>query len=253
MASDFGAKGSTKGYNVQDVADYLQLFNSSWPLLKIDLSGNFSGTVTHDLGYPPFHFMATSTGQVDQNAGNYAVDSTTLARAYGVGTPRYYICRLDLTNPFTAETIPGTTRTVNISDDYGFKVMKPGKDITSADLRDYTLDSSARSLMVQQVSHETMVNTGGGLGYETTVSFDTGYTPIAFVFIRPNTNFLSLDPDKYGIVPPPVGAAGYYYEVSGSSVYVTADTALFTGNAPKISAVILKDPLTKEIINVSYP
>lgn len=250
--ADYGAKGSVKGYDVKGVVDYLLQFSSSWPLLKIGDTNTFSGTVTHSLGYPPFHFLATSDGRVDQLASNYGVDSSVLARASGSGSPRYFICRLSLTESFTAPIVSGTTSTTAAVDSHGFKVSKPGKDVSSTDMRDFSLHSSTRSLMVHKVSEGAMSNTGGGLGWERTVAHGLGYTPIAFAFIRPDTNSIGLATDRYCIVPPAIGVAGFYYSVDSTNIYVTADSGLLTGS-PRSSIVVLKDPFAKDIINLSFP
>lgn len=253
------AKGTPPGYDVLDTADYLLSFNSSWPLLKLHETGNFSGTVTHDLGYPPFHLLArpasgigTNDGRLDQFADEYGVDSSVLARASGSGSPRYFIFRLDLTTNFLAPNIATSTAKSTENDNYVFKVSKPDKDVSSTDMRDFSLHSNTRSPMLHQVDHGSMVNTGAGLGLERTVSHNLGYLPTVFVFMRPGTNTLGLNANRYSIVEPPVGVSGKYFTVTSSSVYITADTSYFSGT-PQVSVVILKDPFTKEVINTRYP
>lgn len=257
--ADYGAKGSLPGYDVDGLADYLMSFNSSWPLLKVHETGNFSGTVTHDLGYPPFHLLArpasgsgTNDGRVDQMANNYGVDSSVLARSSGSGSPRYFIFRLPLDENFTAPFLTGSTTQGSIDRDYGFKVTKPGADITSTDMRDYALHSGTRSPMIHMVNHGAMSNTGGGLGRERTVSHGLGYVPMTFVFMRPGTNSLALNTDRYGIVMPPIGSSGRYFTVDTSSVYVTADSSFFSTN-PLISVVIFKAPFVMQTINRTFP
>lgn len=245
-------KGTPPGFDVHGAIDYLLSFDSSWTLLKIGDSNTFSGTVTHSLGYPPLHFIAQADGRLDQSAANYAVDATSLARSSGVGTPRYFIFRLDLTTDFTAPLTPGSTTQTTQNDGYVFKITKPGKDTNSTDMRDYALHSNTRSPMIHKVDHGVMTNTGGGLGYERTVSHGLGYTPLAFVFMKPGTNTLGLDANRYGIVEPPVGASSKYYTVDATNVYITADTAAFSA-APTVSVVVLKDPFTRDVVNVSFP
>ena len=250
--SDYGAKGSTPGFDTKTTIDYFQLFNSSWPQLKVGLEGNASGTVAHNLGYPPFHFITRSDGRVDQTANGYGVDSSNLARTAGVDTIKYFICRLDLTTNFDSPVISGGVGTVEVDRDYGFKVAKDGKDVNSTDMRDFALHSSTRSPMVQKVDNGLMTNTGGGLGYERTVAHGLTYTPEAFAFILPGTNTLGLSATRYSIIAPPIGAAGYYYTVNATSVYITADPFYFSA-PPRVSVVVLKDPLAKTTVNVSYP
>ena len=249
---DYGAKGSVPGFDVKTVVDYLQLFNSSWPSIKIGLSGQFSGTVTHNLGYPPFYFVASPDGRVNQFAGldTYGVNSTTLTRVSGSGTPRYYICRLDLTTSFDAPIIQGASIPQQVDEDYGLKITKPGKSVYSTDMRDFALNSSARSLMIHKVAPSATVLSGGN--YIATIAHGLPYTPIAFVFILPGVNTLGMDADKYYIVPPPVGVSGFYYTVDSTNVSVVIDPFYFS-TAPFVSVVILKDPLQMQNIAVTYP
>lgn len=250
--ADYGSAASISGFDVKVAQDYLLSYNSSWPLLKIDSTGQFGGTVTHNLGYPPFFLMATSTGQVDQSSYDFSVSSTVLSRVSGSGTPRYYICRLPLNQNYTAPIIAGDS-TQNITNtDYGIKVSKPGKSISSTDLRDFSLHSGTRSPMVQKVDNGAMTNTGGGLGYERTVAHGLSYTPLAFAFILPGTNSLSLEPNQYSIVVPSIGVSGYYYSVDSASVYITADPFFFT-DPPTVAVVVLKNPYTLDTVNRTYP
>lgn len=252
---DFGAKVSSPGYDVKSVADYLLQFSSSFPHIKINSTGNFSGTVTHGLGYAPFHFIATTNGAVDQHVGineNYGVSTTQLVRTFGSGTPRYYIFRLSLTDNYTAPIVTGGTTVATDNDDFGLKVSKEGKNINSTDMRDYSTHSSTKTILLHKVNEGAMSNTGSGLGWERIVAHGLGYTPIAFAFIQPSTNILGMNSSRYTIIPPPVGVAGLYYEVDSTNIYVTADTTFFTGS-PRVSVVVMKDPYTKDVVNVSYP
>lgn len=249
---DFGAKGSVPGYDVRSIIDYLQQFNSSWPLLKQQESSIFSGTVSHNLGYPPFHFITTADGRVEQFAP-FSVDANTLTRDAGTDTPRYFIFRLPLDQNFTASTVSGDTTVSTVNDDFGFKVAKPGANIDSDDMRDFSLHSSTRSPMIHMVNNGTMVNTGGGLGYERTVTHGLGYIPIVFVFIKPSTNIIGLPVGRYTITRPAVGVGSEYFSVSSTSVYITADEGFAYTAPPDVSVVVLKEPFNKETVNVSFP
>jgi len=254
----YTVKGTPKGYNVKTAADYLLSFNSSWPLLKIHETGNFGGTVSHNLGYPPFHLLArpasgigTSDGRVDQEASNYGVNSTTLARSSGSGSPRYFIFRLDLTSNFTAPNIASSTASTTSTNDYVFKMTKPGKDVSSSDMRDFALHSGTKAPMVHAVNYGPTA-AGPNSSWERLVSHDLGYTPLAFCFVKPGANTLGLSTDRFYIVHPPVGVTSFLYTVDSTSVYFNAYNADFI-DPPNVSIVILKDPFTKEVVNVSYP
>lgn len=249
-------KGTPPGFDVGTAIDYLQTFNANWPLLKVQDSGVFTGAVTHNLGYPPFHFIARSNGSIDQNAGlndNFGVSTTQLDRTTVVASnPRYFIFRLDLTSNFTATTIPGSTTQGTQSEDYVFKVTKPGADTSSTDMRDFALHSNTRSPLIHMVDHGAMSNTGGGLGRERTVNHNLGYVPFAFVFIQPGPNALGYDQTRYCIIPPPIGVSSVYFSVSSTSVYVTSDSIDFSTNH-NVSVVVLKNPFNQQVITRSFP
>lgn len=254
----FVIKGTPPGYDVKTAADYLLSLNSSWPLLKLHETGNFSGTVNHNLGYPPFHMLArpasgigTSDGRIDQEATNFGVNSSTLARSSGSGNPRYFIFRLDLTTNFTAPNISTSTAKTPSSNDYVFKMSKSGKDTDSADMRDFSLHSNTKSPMIHEVNYGGTVG-GAFSSWERTVNHNLGYAPIAFAFMKPGANTLGFATDRFYIVHPPVGVSSYYYTVDATKIYFNAYNADII-DPPQVSIVILKDPFTKDVVNVSYP
>lgn len=250
-------KGTPKNYDVTTAADYLLNFSSSWPLLKLHETGNFSGTISHGLGYPAFYLLArpaggsgTADGRIDQLASNYAMTSSMLSRNSGSGSPRYFIFRTDLTTNYTAPTVSSSTASSASPDGYVFRMTKPDKDTDSTDMRDFALHSNTRSLMLHKVDEEQM--SVAASGWERTVAHGLSYIPEVFVFIKVGTNPNGYDPNGYLIVPPPIGASLFSYTVDSTNVYVTADGS-FNQAVPRASVVVLKDPLTKEIINVSFP
>lgn len=258
---DFGAKGSVPGFNVLTALDYLQQFNSSWPLLKVHATGTASIALnstpqtiyTHNLGFPPFFFIAAG-GKVSHISG-IGVDSSVLAYdgVYPVGGTlnfRYFICRLDLTQNFTAPVILGTSTPGAANDDYGFKVAKPGKSTSSTDLRDFALHSSSRSLMVHKVDSGPGSLSGGY--YQRTTPHGLTYTPLAFAFVKYGTNIDGYNPNWFYMINQPVGAIISYYEFDSTSVRTYVDSFHVSG-APVTTAVVLKDPYARETINLTYP
>lgn len=252
MTPDYQVKGTTPGYDVHDAVDYLQSFNASWPLLKVHNSALYTGTYTHGLGYPPMFIIADATrGSVDVLFSDYGVDSSVLTRASGSGTPRYFVFRQNLTQNFKAPIYEGTTEKIATSNDYVFKLSKDGKSSDSDDMRDFALHSDTKSPMVQEVSYGTM--SVGPDGWIYTVTHGLGYTPTVFVYFKPNANSLGMNPTRFVPVPPQVGASNYYYTANSTTISVTALGDVFNLAAPECSVVILKDPLIKEIVNVTYP
>ncbi|MEO5499469.1 MAG: hypothetical protein ABIR46_03145 [Candidatus Saccharimonadales bacterium] len=259
---DFGAKGSVKGFDVKTVTDYLQLFNSSWPHLKIEHGGvatiNLSATpqtiYTHNLGYPPF-FIIMIDGKFDAKPTGIGVDSTILGYdgSYGVGgtlTFYYYVCRLSLADNLTTADVSGSVATTDTNDDYGLKVMKPGKDITSTDLRDYALYSSSRSLMVHKVDYGVSALNAGY--YTRTVAHGLSYIPLGFCFVKLGTNSIGANPTYHYSVAPSVGVAVSDYNIDATNMNMRTDSFYVSG-APNFSSVILKDPFSKETIARTYP
>jgi hypothetical protein len=249
----YRVKGTPPGYDVGSAADYLLSFNSSWPLLKVHETGTFSADKTHNLGYPPFYIVTRTDGRVDQFVGllnNSGVDSSTLSYGSISGTRRYFIFRLDLTVNFTAPVIETSTTSVPSNNDYVFKMTKADKDISSSDLRDFSLHSGAKSPMVHKVVEQAIP--AGPDGWNLSVSHGLGYTPIAFVYIKPSTNTGGYTTTKYIFIPPPVGVQDALYTANSSTIDIVAFGDVFTAQ-PRVSVVILKDPFLKEQVNVSFP
>lgn len=272
-SQDYGAKGSLPGYNVKAVADYLLQFSSSWPLLKIEatgtatVSGGSSQTIhTHNLGYPPFFILLDrtlggSTSLLNINASTIrgiGVNSNGLVYdgnsfIGGSFSFRYYIFRLPLHEGFKAPLVVGDNTRHRIDHDYGFKVTKPGASTDSEDLRDYSLHSSTRSLMVDQVDYGK--NTGFvSPHYIRQVPLSLGYLPIAFAFARFGSNSIGRNPNLFYMLNSVTAGAGFFagYDLSASEMVMYADSTSIN-QSPDFSTVILKDPFAKEEVHRSYP
>lgn len=263
--SDYGTKGSVPGYDVRSVTDYLLQFSSSWPHLKIEHGAASSITMnstpqtiyTHNLGYSAFYFII-SGGQFDAVGGinrGIGINSTDLA--YDGSQPiggtysfYFYICRLPLTQDFTAPQITGSTVAATENHDYGFKVAKPGKSIDSTDMRDFSLHSSTRSLMIHQVETADMSVSGGF--YVRTTTHGLGYIPHGFAYIKPGANTAGLSTSRYYLMPHGIGAQTANYSITTTTLAMRADNSILTGT-PTSTAVVLKDPFSKETVNVSFP
>lgn len=253
------SKGTPQGYNVKTAVDYLQTFNSSWPLLKVGSTGNYTGPVNHSLGYYPFYTMVSTftPSSFDEFAGlsdTYGVSTSQLVRGSGSGSPRYYIFRLNLQENFTAPHIEGDTSPLPSVDNYHFKISRDGKSIDSTDMRDFSLHSGSRSPSVHMVNNGLTTFNSSTNSRERTVSHNLGYVPTAFAFVKPGAGSSApgLNNNNYYILPPPIGVSGGYYEVNASNVYVNLDSFYFSANA-EVSIVILKDPFNKKVINRTYP
>jgi len=211
MNEGFGIKVAQPGFDVNSAGDPNLYFSSNWPILKIDpkLTGtnvplpsghNSSITITHNLGYPPFimlwsannGFWPTYITSINsqtitftnnsQNSGSNPSDLLT-----------YYIFRLPINQNFHAQNIqanpviPGSAPPAA-----GFKVAKPGKDASkSKDLRDFTINSTAKSLMVHQVFVGPVTPSGN---INTLVyTPDLPYNPVYFAYYAvDNINYIPL-------------------------------------------------------------
>lgn len=266
--ADYGMAGSAPGYDVKTAADFLLTFNSSWPLMKIGAAASATITLdatpqtiyTHDLGYAPAYFIigAKGTGVATVPAINHGIGVSTSVLGYDGSTPLggtytfyYYIIRQPLTTNFTAPTITGTSLQGNTNDNYGLKVTKPGKSTDSTDLRDFSLYTTSRSLMVNNVDYGT--STLGGGYYNRTFDHNLGYVPIAFAYAQFGTNIAGYDPDYFYMLDEVnAGVSVADYSLTTTSISMRTDS-IYVSDPTNFSAVVLKDPFFKETVNVSYP
>lgn len=192
--NDFGVKVSLPGFPVETAADADLYFSSSWPTLKID--DDLSGTVTlaanqvftgnHNLGYPPFTMLWSTTtgfrGPVDK------VNPTTFSFSNTIpDTYRYYITRNPLNSNFQAPNVQlAQTAQGTGNQNFGLKFTKPGKSTDSTDLRDYTIHSGTKSLQVHQVIYAPFapVPIIGGGTFASALKYitDLPYSPVFFCF-----------------------------------------------------------------------
>jgi hypothetical protein len=55
------------------------------------------------------------------------------------------------------------------------------------------------------------------------------------------------------MLAPSIGAQPAFYNVDGSNVHIDATGEIFNQGVPRVSVVVLKDPLIKEAVNITYP
>lgn len=229
-----GLKVSQKGYDVNTAADYQLLFSSAWPLLKIESQGtvvltdiaNDQVLYNHNLGYPPLFWVFEQYSNTSGMTGNnpqslpmhpsqFMVDSTELkyqgfgGSSLGSRTVRYFIFRLPLDVSYTAPILNESPGTKTIIDDYGIKVAKDGKDVSSTDMRDFVIHSSTKSPMVHKVlpqAIDTFLNPDpyyGVPGYIKDYPYGLSYKPMynlyvkGYSFVNPN-HWTGADLDSSG-------------------------------------------------------
>lgn len=249
-------KLAQKGYDVKTAGDENLIYSSQWPLLPIYQQGSFTipdvtqktNIFNHNLGFVPmFWFFANTTIQAWQNGfgtvlstdtrseffgptggGHIGINETSLQFAptafteIGSLTIYYYIFLIDINQLFTAPI----NRIGSVAGGSGsrvFKIAKPTKDVSSANLDDFVIHSDCRSPLVQSVTQ--------GQG-SLTVNHNLGYNPMFFAYVQ---NYSNTE-------------AGYYeliFSGSGGSDVLKSDintVQYATTGTKKISIAVLKDP-----------
>jgi len=266
---DIGVRLSQLGYDALDTDDRNLIYSSSWPLLKLHMSGTATiadtsveqKIIDHNLGYPPvFVWGSINNGNsiVTGASGDYAemfgpptlfsVNSTSLyydGFYGGVSTQIFYrIYRYDLTTNFTAtDNFTGSSIQNSLQSDYTFRISKDGKSINSTDMRDFVIHSDARSPMVHMsVSGNLVPTTDGVAGYEVKATHNLNYVPFFLCYyIDPTTGRYVRTPTGTG------GATGAF--VSNKTVKFGAAASSYANGA---SVIVFKDPfdltLTAQVV-----
>lgn len=256
--ADFGIKVSQPGKDVQDSGDMDMLFSSAWPTPKILFNGRiranigFSPTiiVTHNLGYVPMFLP-----YVTKNGRNTSIFREILSAddkyiyynaPGGPGTSGpidigLYIFDINIEVPYKAPEIDvGSSSSTGIDTDFGIKMTKKNKDISSSTLKDFILHSSTRSPLIHEVVAASLPDKALPASTTYTHTHSLPYSPMFLAYIQ----VLSTD-----------GALRYNFAnnfagvvASGSTIALTGD--LYTAGIPKVSIVILKDPFILDTVEV---
>lgn len=265
--SDVGIKISKPFYDAGRTQPQNLIFSSSWPSLPIateikipDATALATYTtvgsyyrIPHKLTYPPFTMYwqkADISGQAGM--GNVYlrqiadVDRTyvyikapqTIEGAAGVTPPIDIKCfALDLSVDIDYLTPVGDNLQSGYDSNFGIKVSKPNKDISSKDLRDFILHSRAQSPLILAVKNESTVNSAntGVVQYTSKLP----YPVWVYGFVRqftaggtPKTNS-----DFYGYSP-------YYaqaFPVTTTDGFVSYIN--FSSGANGATLVVLRDPM----------
>lgn len=238
MASDdhsIGVKMSNIGWDVKSAGDANLYFSSSWPMLKIEATDTASqgSTVKHSLNYPP---LAFAWNPVD-GLSVCAVDSGVVYLPQLGSTPyRYFIFRQPVNVAYQSPVVKGPLQNPTLADnDFGMRFVKDGKELSSKDLRDFTLHSSARSPLL----HAVITGNLGALGAGDFAGItglkwvpDLPYRPVYFVFY--SADGTTWNPvSTVSAIPPRVN-----FDTLDKGIVLNA--AGLTGQG---SIILLKDPL----------
>lgn len=200
---DVGIKISQSGYSATNAPDYALAFSSSWPQLPI--VGEFLTTIapfnggsppytypqvifTHNLGYAAFARIWVSGTGVGIASGHVTSDiyNLVLKKAGVVYSPPFStnsltdrvtvfirVYGLDIGSPVSYKYKQPPVVSTPYDPDYGFKLVKDGKQIASKDMRDFIIHSRCQSPQVDSVNISLY---GANIVYTN----NTGYTNWVF-------------------------------------------------------------------------
>lgn len=194
---DYGSKVSQRGYDVKTAADRFLVYSSAFRSLKIfatytgtttiPAAGTNTVTFTHNLGYfapcivvyngsttlgvGSSYFMSQSLAALDLNIYTDRVEvlvADTFDLGFSnVGDTVYFTCYqfIDTFDSYTASIIASGTTLGASSDDYGFRISKPGFDVkTCADV-DCILSSSFFTNIIHKKGTDISGSVAHSLGY----------------------------------------------------------------------------------------
>jgi hypothetical protein len=252
---DFGAKLSQAGYDVNSAGNQDLLFSSSFPTLKEEKTGTYTGVNTntdvliyeHNLGYVPFFLVQINKGSGSEmiSDNTWFVDENKLYTRDATNYKyRWTIYRLPLYQDFFSDSDQQASISQNaISKDFGMKFAKEGKDLSSTDLRDFTIHSRGRTPLIHAVSTKDWHT--GDTRHE--LKHILSYVPLAFGFTQSGVTSFPPFGKTYQVFPNPQANPGIGR--TNDTVFIGSDPTTST----KTSIVILKDPfITNDYKKVDY-
>lgn len=230
------------GYDVRTCPDWAYLFNSDWPSLAIVLEktvtinpGDFGKQIPHTLGFPPLAMGWVELGGLSygrianvQSTTNFVSVTTNGALTVPVNvTVRCY--NIDISKEATYTLPKPAQAQFPYNKQFGMKLAKNNRAITSSNLNDFILHTRAQSPAVLDVATERGKYADlSGFPYSITYPLQTSYIPwvLGAVGFPDNDNYL-------------------YYTIS-SLRYNSATNSLmlpFGEVGAVASLIILRDPL----------
>ncbi len=236
---------SQEGHDVTNTGDENMIWSSRWPSVKLArdpvfniAAQNVAQDYDHGWGESTAFFTYETSGGTSRPAS-----STIYSRLYmnndklkwipGGGEPatplslKIFMTDIRLDKNFLAEVFSTGGEPSSINRSQVVALSKPGKDVTSEDLRDFVFHSYCRSPMLHQVAYGTTVNNGLG-SYILEAVHNLPYIPFHFVFVKQANGWQILQSAN------PI-----------SGVRVTSDRIIYsTSSAVEASIVVLKEPFT---------
>lgn len=239
--SDYGAKVSRIGFDVNTASDKQLAFSSDWPLLPIEAEGEATivapgggGPVTqdiftHSLGYAPVFIVERISGDPFSFPLFYRCNTTKLwfdGFLTANLVVKWKVFRRPIKATLEVDNVNIVDATKKEDSDYGFVVTLPGKDISSTDKRNFCVRSDVRQLMVAKSGY--IAEDIGGL----TTNHNLGYKAMYLVYIgvygTPNTFRLGSEADDLAL----------------TMTTTSLTLSLYGYPWPEMAYIIFKDTLT---------
>lgn len=243
------------GFDVRKCPDWAYLFNGNWPNLAIvyektvTVSGNM--TLTHNLGYPPL-VMAwrTANGVSYGRQPSVEVDPTHIFLNSMTGTFTLRGYNIDISKEASYPLPQSANAKLPYNDQFGAKIPKANRLITSKNLNDFILHTRAQSPAVLEVATEN--------GPYFKISSNRNYWP--YGNIPPGGWYLIVYPLKTDYIPWYAGGLNQgskmFTLAYGQQIYYdSTDNCLVlnitsTGSG---SLIVLRDPLFyPNVVQVTY-
>lgn len=258
--TDVGVKISKPGYNAQKSTGQNLLYNSSWPTLSVAFettipnpitSGGATGTVGHNLKFPPFTFVWAIGPDPSGLTGAIAsrripacadVDATTVyLRDSGLSgieddflytaTKLHIKCfNLDLSKDINYILAPGETFKTPYDNNYGIKMVKQNKDINSTDLRNFSVHSRCQGALVLAVKTQDTNDPAN----PTTTQYTNKFSSPVWVY-----GYVRGTNGRYKWAP----LGGQAYPITKTDGFVTNLAYVGAAGDNGVTLVILRDPM----------
>lgn len=254
-ATTVGFKISKPGYNALTTTSSNMVFDSSWPSLPIAYettipnpitSSSSTAIVAHNLKFPPFTMIwsygpdASGVANASHryfpmlDLNNVYLNGNQLDSSIYTATQLKIRCfQLDLSVDIDYTLAPGDTLNGSYDNSFGVKVVKPGKDINSRDLRDFALHSRAQSPLILAVkTQKTMPSSNIGTGIGNVIQYASNLKYPAWVY-----GYVKQSTGTYEPAP--------YYSQAYPRTFTDGITSYigYTGTDIGATLVILRDPM----------
>lgn len=258
--TDVGFKISKPGYDAKRTIGQNLVYSSSWPSLAVAFektipnpitTGGATGSTAHNLNFPPFTFVwaigadpSGLTGAVSSRRipGCADVDGTNVyfsdSGLSGIETDFLYTAtklhiksfQLDLSKDIDYLLAPGETFKTPYDNNFGVKVAKQNKDITSTDLRNFAIHSRCQSALVLAVKTQATNDPAN----PTTTQYTNKFSTPVWVY-----GFTRSTAGRYNWA----ALGGQAYPITKTDGFVTSLAYIGAAGDNGVTLVILRDPM----------